>query len=358
MNILKTLLFGLPIFFTLTTRGQNHYVLDLKAEKWNFKPVLFYISDVLDDRINKSNAGKVLSGNKLSTAEFKNSPESDLKNLIDSSMEQDTTMTPVSLSLERFELKETGTVKNHKVVLDFSLKFYRIINEKRYKLYEAKGKPELVMQGNYSNAPEKIISESLKKVIKGFNDWINEHADLPPLANKVNVIFEQENYNTNNEAVDSIIWTENYRLKWSDFKGSQRAATFMAQSNCLFTYQAEPKINRGILELHIHLNACFDRKHSWVKNGQQKDTLLAHEQLHFDICELNIRHLRKRLLNSTLNPMEFDTQIKTLFDQVWNEYQNQQQHYDEETGHGIITDKQQYWQAEIRSQLKNTSTKK
>ena len=358
MKIFKFIVLGISVFFTLTLSGQNQYVLDLKAEKWNAKQVLFYISDVFDERSEKSHAGKVFSGNKLVTADFKISLEKDLKYLIDASMEQDSSLVPLFLSLKRFELKTTGTYKNQKIVLDFSILFYRIINEKRYNVFETKGMPEMVLQGSYANAPEKIIRESLKSVINGFNDWINQQTDLPPLARTVRVVFEKENKNINTETGDTIIWNKNYKLKWSDFKGNSEVTSFMAQSNCIFSYRAEPKTSNSILNLNIRLNACFDRRGSWVKTGQQKDPLLAHEQLHFDICEIYVHHLRNKILGATLNPMEFDIQINLLFEEVWKAYLKKQQQYDEETGHGIITDKQLYWEEEIRSQLKNTSLEK
>jgi hypothetical protein len=108
---------------------------------------------------------------------------------------------------------------------------------------------------------------------------------------------------------------------------------------------------KSTLELHINLLACFDKKKSWVRLGQEKDTLLAHEQLHFDICELSVRQLRRKIMDADLDPMEFDKQINKMFEESWYEYQLKQQQYDDETGHGIIAEKQQRWQGEIAKAL-------
>ena len=358
MNISKIFLIIPFVFFNFSTQAQDHYNLELKEENWNIKPSLFFISNVLDERNDKSNAGFVLSGNKSIPANFKNSSEKDLKTLIDASMENDTSRTPLILILNRFKIKETGTSKIHKIILDFSIAFYRIINEKRYKVFETSGKPETIVSAMYSNVVENIIRETFKNSIKNFNDWINQHPDLPPLARKVNVVFENEKGMPSDEKEDNIIWNENYKLNWNDFKGSAGITSFMAQSNCIFSYRAEPMPGKGVLNLNIRLNACFDRRGSWVKSGQKKDTLLAHEQLHFDICEIYVRQLRKKILNTELNPMEFDKQINLLFEEVWKDYLLKQQQYDDETAHGIITDKQQFWQEDINNQLKNTSQEK
>jgi len=85
---------------------------------------------------------------------------------------------------------------------------------------------------------------------------------------------------------------------------------------------------------------------------QEKDTLLAHEQLHFDICELYVRQLRKKIMEADLDPMEFDKQINKMFEESWKDYQLKQQQYDNETGHGIIADKQLSWQEEIGKMLR------
>ena len=339
-------------FLTLNLKAQNIHVLNLIPENWNLNLSLFYITDVLDERSQKNNSGFILSDTKTIPVKFKTSIEGEFKNLIASSVKQDISKIPLILSIEQFYPKETGTTANHKVSLEFNFKFYRIINDKRYKLYETNGKPELVIKGKYLNAQEKIITETLKSVIKNFNEWIKQNPDQPPLADKVVIILVPPKKNRISN--DTIFWNESYKLKWTDFKGKPGNSPFMAQSNCVFTYKAEPLVKNGIMELHVELNACFEKKSSWVKEGQQVETLLSHEQLHFDICELNIRNLKKRISNSSLNPMEFDAQINAMFNQVWDEYQIQQQLYDDETGHGIISEKQQSWQKEIKDKLDST----
>lgn len=340
-------------FLTLNLKAQNIHVLNLIPENWNLNLSLFYITDVLDERSQKNNSGFILSDTKTIPVKFKTSIEGEFKNLIASSVKQDISKIPLILSIEQFYLKETGTTANHKVSLEFNFKFYRIINDKRYKLYETNGKPELVIKGKYLNAQEKIITETLKSVIKNFNEWIIKNPDQPPLADKVVVVLNHTKKNDNSN--DTIFWKENYKLKWTDFKGIPGNSQFMAQSNCVFKYKAEPQVKNGIMNLHVELNACFEKRSSWVKEGQQGDTLLAHEQLHFDICELNIRSLKKRIVNASLNPLEFDSQINVIFNEVWNEYQVQQQNYDDETGHGIFSDKQQKWQKEIKIKLENST---
>ena len=351
MNVRK-LLTVLITIIPFNLLGQNQKVIDFKITNWDINPTLFYISEVVDERIEKANAGQALSGSKSIPVVFKNSLETDIKNLISASVNQDTSTIPLILCFDKFQLKDKGATIKHTISLDFSLTFYRVINTKRYKIIQIKGRPEMKFHGSSPNPYELVIQEALISALKNFNDWINQNDNLPQMAATVKVIFELPN--TSDQNGDTIFWNEKYKLRWDDFKGTAIASSYMAQSYCAFTYHALPIVKKGVMELHIDLNANFSRKFSWVQPGQKKDTLLQHEQLHFDICELNIRKIRNRIIDYLLTPMEFDEQIKTLFKDGWNEYQIQQELYDKETLHGIVKDKQQLWQKNISDLLKNT----
>ena len=79
--------------------------------------------------------------------------------------------------------------------------------------------------------------------------------------------------------------------------------------------------------------------------------MLAHEQLHFDICELYKRKLQTNLSQAILDPMNFDSQIQAIFKNGWDEYQLEQKRYDDETEHGIIPEKQKAWEDSVKERL-------
>jgi hypothetical protein len=347
---LKSILFMCISLISYYANSQEKKILNLSGEKWNIKPAYYFIAGVIDNRNNKVDAGQALVNNKRVPAVFKNSLETDLKELIDFSIVQDTSKVPLFISFDKLLLSESGTQANHKAVVDFSLKIFRIIDDKKYKIFETNGQPFIEMRGPYNNPHEKIISELLKSTFKSFDEWINKNKDIPPLAKTVKVIFENRSKNISN---DTIFWNDDYKLKWSDFKAKPDGSPYMAQSNCAFSMKPVQTVENGILILHLYLNATFDRNTSWVKPGQQFDTLLSHEQLHFDICELYIRKLKKKILESNFNPLEFDSQLQSLFTEAWNEYTQQQQKYDDETKHGIVSDKQKLWRDEVYNQLAN-----
>jgi hypothetical protein len=339
-------------FFYCCLHGQSPYILDLKKEKKEITPVLFFIEGVKDERINKADAGFLLNNGKKIKVIFKTSLASDLNHFINGCLIQDTSKTPLIISFDKFSLSETGTTANHKVTFDFAVSFYRYSGEKRIKLFDIQGTPSLDIRGSYPNAQEKLIQESVYNAIENFNNWVNENSNQPLLGKNVVVSFKTNDKKSTIKN-DTIRWKENYKLNWSDFKGKPSSSPFMAQSNCIFLYASETNLKDGMLQLLIDLNACFDRARSWVKDEQQKDALLAHEQLHFDICELNIRKLKKKLLSENFDIIDFSNRVNILFDEAWKEYQQQQQLYDEETKHGIVEDEQKKWSEFITSELKS-----
>lgn len=330
------------------------YELNFNNTGWNFKPGQFYFSEIILENSGMNKAGHVLSGGKAVTAVYKTSPESELASLISPVMQPDSNKTPFVLAIEKLVINETGNSSKHKATLDFSVNIYRITGEKKYKVYSSRAKPEMEIRGVYPGAHEKNIRDALRLIIEKFDQWLNINKDLSALARSVVVRFPDKPY-TNTNGHEMIKWSSDYKLKWSDFRGSSKPGSFMAQSYCQYGYRIEPSVENGILYLDINMNAFLDRNSSWVRKEGRNDTLLAHEQLHFDICELNVRMLKNRIRMTDLDIMEFESQIKSAFEKTYSEYQEQQNRYDDETEHGVIYDSQFKWQNSIEDSLKKIS---
>lgn len=340
-------------FNNFNSFSQKPYVLELKAEKWDLKPEVFYIDKIVDNRQDKKKAGDALVNGKIVDVIFPQSIEKDLLSFIENSMTNDTSKIPLTFSLEKFLLNETGTISNHKAGLTYQIKIYFKKGENNFLLYETSGNPHFIMKGPFQHAHEKNISSALKSTITSFNEWINQNSDLPFLAHSVKITFDPEPRFQDYENGDTIAWNEKYKLTWDDFQGKARASNYMAESNCIFTYRAEPEVSKRILNLRLRINACFDKNNSWVKDGEKKTPLLEHEQLHFDICELYIRMLKNKITSMVLDPLDYNSQIQVAFNEIWNQYQQEQQKYDDETQHGIIKEKQDAWKKKIEAALAN-----
>lgn len=102
---------------------------------------------------------------------------------------------------------------------------------------------------------------------------------------------------------DVIIWSKETFLKWSDFQAESNPATF-EDSHSVIKYRStwtisSEKINEQILFLieNIRLSVEFFPHLSWVRISQNTDSLLNHEQGHFDLAEMMRREYIEKLQN-------------------------------------------------------------
>lgn len=102
---------------------------------------------------------------------------------------------------------------------------------------------------------------------------------------------------------DVIVWSKETFLKWSDFHAESNPATFEDSHSVIkyrFTWTiSSEKINEQILFLieNIRLSVEFFPHLSWVRISQNTDSLLNHEQGHFDLAEMMRREYLEKLQN-------------------------------------------------------------
>ncbi len=101
-----------------------------------------------------------------------------------------------------------------------------------------------------------------------------------------------------------IVWTKDIFLKRSDFKAESNPAAFEDSHSVIkyrFTWTINSeKIGNDILFIieNIHLSVEFFPHLSWFRISQDTDSLLRHEQGHFDLAELVKRENLNALQNS------------------------------------------------------------
>ena len=103
--------------------------------------------------------------------------------------------------------------------------------------------------------------------------------------------------------IDVLVWSKNSPLQWSDFKAESHPAAFEDAHSVIkyrytWTVNSE-KMGSDILFFieNIELSVEFYRLLSWVRTPDANDSLLKHEQGHFDLAELvkreNLEKLQK-----------------------------------------------------------------
>jgi hypothetical protein len=148
-------------------------------------------------------------------------------------------------------------------------------------------------------------------------------------------------------------WTADRKLNWDDFRGPVQpysteniaAATFCAigfETNTVTLENQKLKVNV--------FNTFYTRK-SWVRDEEKNPNILAHEQGHFDLCELYTRKLRERMADINVDIHSLRAKLKGIYAQLQKEYQERQQLYEDETNHGLIYNEQDRWQNMITLEL-------
>ncbi|MEQ8324304.1 MAG: hypothetical protein RIC15_08645 [Vicingaceae bacterium] len=150
----------------------------------------------------------------------------------------------------------------------------------------------------------------------------------------------------------SIIWNEKRPLVWDDFMAAAPEKHMAsAMSDVSFTVNLA---SDGDM-LNVYIAAGFNPANSWVKQDDKDNRLLKHEQLHFDIYEVNARLLREELKKKKLSLKNAQSEINKLMDKYNKLNSTTQVDYDKETEHSIDRDKQEKWEEKIAEKLKNLS---
>lgn len=156
-----------------------------------------------------------------------------------------------------------------------------------------------------------------------------------------------------------LCWQAGRKLRWEDF---QAPANVLPPSDPLFLASAASCA--PVLQVigtkdatgrnNFFVTAALDKSRSWVRSPLLacSDQVLAHEQVHFDICELMARQLRQRIAQvyqagGDVFAPTFRQELQHLLAQqaVWNT------RYDQETAHGLLHEPQQQWQGWITREL-------
>lgn len=147
-----------------------------------------------------------------------------------------------------------------------------------------------------------------------------------------------------------LSWNEFYKLGWEDFRGvpdmssNGDAATAVA-------IKAKPFLIKKRVEYDVI--AIFNRDKSWVRDKSQ--SLLAHEQLHFDIAEWYARKIRRKVQELKKAGINEVSVYNAAIQELLQESNEVDRMYDLETLHGALSKKQAVWEEKIKSGLSELS---
>jgi lipopolysaccharide export LptBFGC system permease protein LptF len=152
------------------------------------------------------------------------------------------------------------------------------------------------------------------------------------------------------QANNLIPWSASRKLTWSDFKGnpdpqSPNAALTSSKINIEYGYD-----EKGF---QFSISCNFDKNRSWVRI--KNNEVLAHEQGHFDIAEINARKLNKLMKAYLFNAKTANSDLNKLYEDAMKQHRLQQTEYDQETDYSRNKPRQEEWLTKIDQQLKETA---
>lgn len=147
-------------------------------------------------------------------------------------------------------------------------------------------------------------------------------------------------------AIEQLSWNEFYKLQWDDFQGEPDKNS-LGDAATSVAIKAKPFLVRK--KINYDVVAVFNREKSWVRDKSL--SLLAHEQLHFDIAELYARKIRKKVSELTADGVDDIKVFNAAIHELLQESNEVDLQYDLETLHGALSKKQEKWTKNVKEEL-------
>lgn len=168
----------------------------------------------------------------------------------------------------------------------------------------------------------------------------------------IGIITGQEIDPHNRDTV--ISWKSSIHLTWNDFQGETEPIDY-AEAMTGYKIDIIPE-NVMVDEQDriqgyekLSVEARFYKNYSWTSTGSQ--TLLKHEQLHFDIAELYARKIRRNFeAHKVIKEARFSIYWEN-YSSLWNACRQYQIKYDLETNHGAELEINKIWEQRIEQEL-------
>ncbi len=150
-----------------------------------------------------------------------------------------------------------------------------------------------------------------------------------------------------NTSTDKLAWTPDRKLTWEDFKGAPDAGDpHHALTTANLALDAKCKNNQFVYEV----SCVFLADQSWSKNKKSAQ-LLYHEQLHFDLTEVHARLLRKKLEKIGTSCEDVQKNLNPTVKAAFAAWKAEQDKFDMLSNHGLDSEVQQAWAADISQRL-------
>lgn len=325
------------VAFPLTSLAQEGIVIDLSADKSAYVPVDFHVVEVTDARTFTNTIGKVNEGVITLTGGL--APA--LRSYV--SHKQAENSIPVTMYINRFEVKEKQVGAKRQFDLNMSVAYYA----GKSKLLEYSG--GAYAQSITDPAPyiEKLIKDNISGNLKEFDAWMAKNkatVSAEPVVT-VNVFMSGVA-----EKTSHIAYAKDRKLYMTDFEAEPDENIMGAAATLSgIGMKMQASTLRNTTKVEVTLTVYFDKSRSWMKPHGKNVTTLQHEQLHFDITAIKACMLKQQIEQAKFTPGNYKEELSNMLAKVQEEAGDMQNTYDRETAHGTIIDEQEKWTERIEA---------
>lgn len=158
------------------------------------------------------------------------------------------------------------------------------------------------------------------------------------------------------EKESKVEWSTR-RLTWEQYTGPINPRSSGIASTYSYMDMHIVSVNSDSAE--VNLVAVFLPNESWV--SYKEETVLSHENGHFDITELYARILRKKIKETVFSATQFKSQLRKIYFEYDDKMDKYHDKYDDETEGSMNGKQQDTWEEKIKlklEELKDFTAKK
>ena len=350
------------LFFTLPSLTFAQYSdkwISLKYESVRHRPNHFYFSKVIDERQYRSKVGTIYGENQeIKSLKLSGGINKTIQNYFSKSIIKDTSNYSILFKVKELSIDEVLSSKKitGKCKIKVSYSFLRDTSEVELTNFQTSITYNRTT-GDYNNY-ETLMSKIIEKSVVYFEEWMGENYDKnPKLVRSLKVVFRADYEIDSPDKGDTIFWSPNRKMTWSDFGGAvPKTSKYSAQIFNNFEYFATLKLIDGELIIALQMKVYMLKSGSWTSSISLSDYSIAHEQLHFDLAKLVVERFKQKA-KQILTVDDYDSELQLLFIEMYREMNRLQKEYDDESNHSINVGGQMKWQSQILEELRNYGVK-
>ena len=338
----------------LTQTAVGQYLIALKDNPIDVKPVGYHIAELRDGRPQKNGIGTIIiPTNDKATITVAGGVKNGLRAFITKNLPRNTSTTPVLYNFTQLHVHETRNAQggiNGKMTL--SVSFERIGKNDTVKLVDSNVFMDYKRSGGSPNMNnyESVLRQLVFQTLQYFTDWMElNNGKHEALAKGIQITLMPD-YKLND---NDTIYYETRKINWDDFRGSPSGLNrYGAAIFSNFAYTSSFSVSGGIIRANIETRTYMVRGMSWANESAKSAYALAHEQLHFDITKLVVERFKKKVRAIQAESIDdLNSMIQFEYLESYREMNSLQRAYDGETRHSQDTFKQAEWAEKIRTWL-------